>query len=95
MLCDRQCESQCDNCHDLDNCVAGPYLYGDLMLCMDCRAKYPSHQPWRLDPESGEAIDCNCVQHRTIAERLDAAQTGEEFGNVILSLFNTLEKRLP
>lgn len=28
----------------------------------------------------------------TVAEQLDAAQTGEEFGNVILGLFRTLEK---
>ena len=29
---------------------------------------------------------------KTVAEQLDAAQTGEEFGSVILGLFNTLEK---
>lgn len=28
----------------------------------------------------------------TVAERLDAAKSGEEFGNVILGLFRTLEK---
>lgn len=27
----------------------------------------------------------------TVAEQLDAAQTGEEFGNVILGLFSKLE----
>lgn len=28
----------------------------------------------------------------TVAEQLDAAESGEKFGNVILSLFRTLEK---
>lgn len=28
----------------------------------------------------------------TVAEKLDAAESGEEFGNVILGLFRTLEK---
>lgn len=92
--CNGQCDSQCDNCHDLDNCVPGDCMYGDLLLCKDCRSKYPSHQPWRIDPETGDYIDCDCVQHRTIAQQLDAAQSGEEFGNVILGLFKTLEKQM-
>lgn len=54
--CDRQCQSQCDNCHTLDNCVQATHQYGDLILCKDCRKKYPVAQPWRIDPESGEAI---------------------------------------
>lgn len=28
----------------------------------------------------------------TVAEQLDAAESGEEFGNVILGLFRTLDK---
>lgn len=55
--CDRQCQSQCDDCHDLDNCVPATRQYGDLLLCGSCRAKYPAHQPWRMDPETGEYID--------------------------------------
>jgi hypothetical protein len=31
---------------------------------------------------------------KTVAEQLDAAQTGEEFGNVILGLFKTLEEKM-
>ena len=61
---------------------------------MDCRAKYPSHQPWTIDPETGDYIDCGCLQHRTIAELLDAAQSGEEFGNTILGLFKALENQM-
>jgi len=61
--CDRQCDSQCDGCHDLDNCVAGDYRYGDLLLCMACRLNYPSHQPWRIDPETGDYIECPCKVH--------------------------------
>ena len=55
--CDRQCNSQCDNCHTLDNCVEATRQYGDLLLCQSCREKYPVRQPWRLDPETGEYID--------------------------------------
>lgn len=55
--CDRTCESQCDGCHDLDNCVPATTQYGDLILCTACRAKYPAWQPWRIDPETGEYID--------------------------------------
>lgn len=55
--CDRICESQCDDCHDLDNCVPATTQYGDLILCNECRAKYPAWQPWRIDPETGEYID--------------------------------------
>lgn len=61
--CDRQCDSQCDGCHTLDNCVAGDYRYGDLLLCMNCRLNYPSHQPWRIDPETGDYIECPCEVH--------------------------------
>lgn len=31
---------------------------------------------------------------KTVAEQLDAAQTGEEFGSVILGLFGKLEKQM-
>ncbi len=55
--CDGTCESQCDGCHDLDNCVPATRQYGDLILCETCRAKYPAQQPWRIDPETGEYID--------------------------------------
>lgn len=48
IACDRLCQSQCDGCHDLDNCVAGDYQYGDLLLCMNCRLNYPDY------------IDCPC-----------------------------------
>lgn len=58
--CDRQCNSQCDNCHTLDNCVPGTHRYGDLLLCSDCRDKYPAKQPWKIDPESGEAVCTEC-----------------------------------
>jgi hypothetical protein len=34
-----------------------------MILCEPCRAKYPKHQPWRLDPETGEYIDCKCKEH--------------------------------
>jgi len=34
----------------------------------------------------------NTPQPLTIAEQLDAAQTDEEFGQVIMGLFATLEK---
>lgn len=61
--CDRKCDSQCDGCHTLDNCVAGDYQYGDLLLCINCRLNYPSHQPWRIDPETGEYIECPCEVH--------------------------------
>lgn len=55
--CDRACQSQCDDCHTLDNCVPADRVYGDLTLCGECRKKYPMQQPWRIDPESGEYID--------------------------------------
>ena len=61
--CNRRCKSQCDDCHDLDNCSPGDYLYGDLLLCMDCRLKYPSHQPWGIDPETGDYVECPCEVH--------------------------------
>jgi hypothetical protein len=32
------------------------------------------------------------VDPKTLAEALDATQTGEEFGQVILGLFTTLER---
>lgn len=35
----------------------------------------------------------NCPK-LTVAEQLDAAQSGEEFGNVILGLFSALEQAL-
>ena len=31
---------------------------------------------------------------KTVAEQLDAAESGEEFGNVILGLFKTLEEKM-
>ena len=55
--CDGKCQSQCDGCHDLNNCVPATSQYGDLILCADCRKKYPVRQPWRIDPETGEYID--------------------------------------
>ena len=51
------CTSQCDDCHTLDHCIEATRQYGDLLLCDGCRAKYPARQPWRIDPESGEAVD--------------------------------------
>jgi len=57
VTCNNQCQSQCDDCHDLDNCVEATRQYGDLILCETCRAKYPAQQPWRIDPETGEHID--------------------------------------
>jgi hypothetical protein len=32
------------------------------------------------------------TEPKTVPEMLDAAQTGEEFGNVILGMFKTLER---
>jgi len=32
------------------------------------------------------------TEPKTVAEMLDAAQTGEEFGTVILRIFKTLER---
>lgn len=55
--CTGQCSSQCDNCHNLDNCTPGTQRYGDLLLCGECRTKYPARQPWTIDPETGEYID--------------------------------------
>jgi len=55
--CDATCKSQCDGCHDLNNCVPATSQYGDLILCDSCRAKYPVQQPWRIDPETGEYIN--------------------------------------
>lgn len=57
MNCTGACSTQCDDCHDLDHCAEGPWRYGDLLLCNDCRSKYPAQQPWRIDPETGEYID--------------------------------------
>lgn len=31
---------------------------------------------------------------KTVAEKLDAARTGEEFGQVIMGLFSSLEKAM-
>lgn len=33
-----------------------------------------------------------CMEPKTLAERLDAAQSGEEFGAVLHGLFGALEK---
>jgi len=30
------CNTQCDNCHDIDNCVQATRRLGDLLLCEDC-----------------------------------------------------------
>lgn len=57
-ICYGQCRNMgCEECHDIDNCVAGTERYGDLLLCSDCRAKHPKMQPWRIDPETGEYVD--------------------------------------
>jgi|688.fasta_scaffold199723_5 hypothetical protein len=42
-----------------DKCDRGRFetQYGDLLLCWTCREAFPVLQPWRIDPESGEAID--------------------------------------
>lgn len=42
--------------------------------------------------ELSDISDQNADQPMTIAEQLDAAQTGEEFGNVILGLFGHLDQ---
>lgn len=57
MNCTGTCSTQCDDCHTLENCVEGPWRWGDLLLCSDCRRKYPIEQPWYIDPETGECID--------------------------------------
>lgn len=64
--CNRQCDSQCDGCHTLDNCVEATQQYGDLILCEVCRQKYPAQQPWRLDPETGEYIDLHPQRIRKV-----------------------------
>ena len=56
-ICQGRCRSQCDECHDIDNCVEGTERYGDLLLCQQCRGKHPKVQPWRICPETGEYID--------------------------------------
>ena len=34
------------------------------------------------------------TEPKTLAECLDAARSGEEFGNTIMALFHTLEKQM-
>lgn len=33
------CQSQCDDCHDLNNCVEAVTRIGDLLLCTPCRER--------------------------------------------------------
>lgn len=54
--CAGTCASQCDDCHDLTNCVGAVVIYGELTLCAECRKKYPAQQPWHIDPETGEHV---------------------------------------
>lgn len=61
--CIGNCQSQCDNCHTLDNCVEATRQFGDLLLCKDCRENYPAMQPWRIDPESGEYVCTKCHKY--------------------------------
>lgn len=56
-VCRGHCTSQCDGCHDIDNCVEATRQFGDLLLCKSCRSTYPATPPWRVDPESGEYVD--------------------------------------
>lgn len=36
--CTRNCDSQCDDCHTLNNCVPSVTRVGDLLLCASCAA---------------------------------------------------------
>lgn len=56
-VCRGRCTSQCDECHDIDNCVEATTRYGDLLLCKACRKNHPAIQPWRVDAVSGEFVD--------------------------------------
>lgn len=40
MKCTGNCNSQCDNCHDLDNCVEAVSRRGDLILCARCTSLF-------------------------------------------------------
>ena len=43
----------CEQCHG----HPANRQFGDLLVCSDCRAKFPVLQPWRIDPESDKYID--------------------------------------
>ncbi len=43
----------CEKCHT----VEAETRFGDLLVCGTCRASFPVLQPWRICPESGEALD--------------------------------------
>ena len=58
-ICRGRCRSQCDECHDIDNCVEGTRRYGDMVLCEGCRSHHPVIPPWQVDPVSGEFVDAS------------------------------------
>ena len=56
-VCRGRCQSQCDECHDIDNCVEATTRYADLLLCRGCRVNHPAVEPWTVCPETGEFVN--------------------------------------
>lgn len=56
-VCRGKCQSQCEDCHDIDNCVEASTRFDGLLLCRRCRSNYPAVPTWHVDPESGEFVD--------------------------------------
>lgn len=55
-VCRGKCRTQCDECHDIDNCVPATTQYADLLLCKGCRSNHPAVAPWGVDPATGEFV---------------------------------------
>lgn len=55
-VCRGKCRTQCDECHDIDNCVPATTSYANLLLCKGCRANHPAVSPWDVDPITGEFV---------------------------------------
>ena len=52
---DRAGMGPCEKCHT----VEAEIQYLEILVCGTCRASFPAIPPWRVCPESGEAIDTN------------------------------------
>ena len=50
---DRAGMGPCEKCHT----VEAEIQYLEILVCGTCRASFPAIPPWRVCPESGEAID--------------------------------------